>query len=65
MPVLDFSMNPNRCLRATDGTRYVRVSARHSGEADDARGGETTMMIRHLNDPIRTEVAFLGAPFGA
>jgi hypothetical protein len=28
------------------------------------RGGETTMMIRHMNDPIRTEVAVLGAPFG-
>lgn len=29
------------------------------------RGGETTMMIRHMHSPIRTEVAFLGAPFAA
>lgn len=29
------------------------------------RGGETTMMIRRIHTPIRTEVAFLGAPFAA
>ena len=57
-------MNPNPCLRPTGGTRYVHFSARHYGAAGDARGGETTMMIRHMHDPIRTEVAFLGAPFG-
>lgn len=34
-------------------------------ETGDARGGETPMMIRHLHDPIRTEVAFLGDLSGA
>lgn len=28
------------------------------------RGGETPMMMPHTRDSIRTEVAFLGAPFG-
>ncbi len=29
------------------------------------RGGETTMMTQRIHASIRTEVAFLGAPFAA